>query len=99
MAYLRIATHPRIFAAPLSADEALANISAIIGLPHVRTISELDGFLDACRYATGATPVRGNLVPDAHLATILFQNGVRVLYSNDRDFMKFSSVDLRDPFT
>jgi toxin-antitoxin system PIN domain toxin len=98
MAYLRIATHPRIFAAPLSADEALANISAIIALPHVRTVSELDGFLDAYRHVTGETPVRGNLVPDAHLATILFQNGVRVLYSNDRDFLKFSSVDLRDPF-
>lgn len=98
MAYLRIATHPRVFAAPLSADEALANISAIASLPHVRTISELDGFLDSYRYVAGDTPVRGNLVPDAHLATILFQNGVRVLYSNDRDFLKFPSIDLRDPF-
>jgi len=98
MSYVRIATHPRIFAAPLSAEEALANISAIAALPHVRTISELDGFLDAYRHVTGNMAVRGNLVPDAHLATILFQNGVRVLYSNDRDFLKFATIDLRDPF-
>lgn len=98
MAYLRIATHPRIFGAPLSADEALGNISAIVTLPHVRTISELDGFLEAYHHVAGDMPVRGNLVPDAHLATILFQHGVRRLYSNDKDFLKFRSLDLRDPF-
>ena len=98
MSYLRIATHPRIFAAPLSPDEAFGNVAALLGLPHVRAVSELDGFLDAYKHVTGATPVRGNLVPDAHVATILFQHGVRTLYSNDRDFRKFSSIDLRDPF-
>ncbi|HLZ02641.1 MAG TPA: TA system VapC family ribonuclease toxin [Bradyrhizobium sp.] len=98
MSYLRIATHPRIFSAPLSPDEALANISALLSLPHVRAVSELDGFLDAYRHVTGETPVRGNLVPDAHLTAILFQHGVRTLYSNDRDFRKFLSIDVRDPF-
>ncbi len=98
MSYVRIATHPRIFAAPLSPDEALANITALVGLPHVRAVSELDGFLDAYRHVTGETSVRGNLVPDAHLAAILFQHGIRTLYSNDRDFRKFEWLDVRDPF-
>jgi toxin-antitoxin system PIN domain toxin len=99
MSYLRIATHLRVFSAPLSPDEALGNVSALIGLPHVRTVSELDGFVEAYKQVAGETPVRGNLVPDAHVATILFQHGVRTLYSNDRDFRKFQSVDLRDPFS
>ncbi|HXW29277.1 MAG TPA: TA system VapC family ribonuclease toxin [Xanthobacteraceae bacterium] len=99
MSYLRIATHPRIFSAPLSPEEALGNVSALLGLPHVRAVSELEGFLDAYRHVTGEKPVRGNLVPDAHLATILFQHGVRTLYSNDRDFRKFPSIDVRDPFS
>ena len=99
MSYLRIATHLRIFSAPLSPDEALGNVSALIGLPHVRTVSELDGFVEAYKQVAGETPVRGNLVPDAHVATILFQHSVRTLYSNDRDFRKFQSVDLRDPFS
>lgn len=99
MSYLRIATHPRIFSAPLSPDEAFGNISALIGLPHVRAVSELDGFLDAYRHVAGDIPVRGNLVPDAHLATILFQHGVRTLYTNDRDFRKFQSLDVQDPFS
>ena len=32
MSYLRIATHPRIFAAPLSPDEAFGNVSALLAL-------------------------------------------------------------------
>jgi uncharacterized protein len=99
MSYIRIATHPRIFAAPLSPDEALGNVAALLELPHVRAVSELEGFVDAYKHVTGDTVVRGNLVPDAHLATILFQHGVRTLFSGDRDFRKFHSLDVRDPFS
>ena len=98
VSYLRIATHPRIFASPLSPEQALDNVSSLIELPHVRAVSELDGFLDAYRQVVGSTPMRGNLVPDAHLAAILFQHGVRTIYTNDRDFLKFSSLEVRDPF-
>jgi predicted nucleic acid-binding protein len=41
--------------------------------------------------------VRGNLVPDAHLATILRQHGVGTLYTSDRDFLKFGFLEVRDP--
>jgi len=98
MAYLRIATHPTIFAAPLSPTEAFDNISAFLSMPHVRAISELDGFADAYKHVTNGLVVRGNLVPDAHLAAILFQHGIHTLYSSDRDFRKFSHLDVRDPF-
>jgi len=99
MSYLRIATHPRIFSAPLSSDEAFGNVSALVALPHVRAVSETDGFLDAYKHVAGEMPVRGNLVPDAHIAAILLQHGVRTLYTNDRDFWKFQSLDVRDPFS
>jgi hypothetical protein len=62
-------------------------------------VSELDNFLDVYKHVAGEVPVRGNLVPDAHVAVILFQHGVRTLYSNDSDFRKFPSLDLRDPFS
>jgi uncharacterized protein len=42
--------------------------------------------------------VRGNLVPDAHLAALLRQHGIRTLYTNDSDFRKFSFPDVQDPF-
>jgi toxin-antitoxin system PIN domain toxin len=99
MSYLRIATHPGIFSSPLTPAEALRNVDALVGLPHVRLLAEEDGFLETYREVTGSFPVRGNLVPDAHLAALLKQHGVRTLYTRDGDFRKFSFLDVRDPFT
>jgi predicted nucleic acid-binding protein len=42
-------------------------------------------------------PTRGNLVPDAHLAAVLRDNGIAAIYTNDRDFRKFAFLDVRDP--
>lgn len=47
---------------------------------------------------TARFPVRGNLVPDAHLAALLLQHGVRRLYTVDRDFRKLYFHDVADPF-
>lgn len=98
MSYLRMATHPRLFGAPLTPAEALSNIQGLAPLPHVRLLAEEDGFLDVYREVTSAFPVRGNLVPDAHLAALLKQHGVRTLFTRDTDFRKFAFLDVRDPF-
>ena len=98
MSYLRIATHPGIFSAPLAPAEALGNVDALVGLPHVRLLAEEDGFLEIYREVTATFPVRGNLVPDAHLVALLKQHGVRTLYTRDGDFRKFPFLDVRDPF-
>jgi predicted nucleic acid-binding protein len=73
-------------------------ILSLLSLPHARAVSELEDFLDAYAHVVGDVAVRGNLVPDGHIAAILFQHGVRTLYTNDRDFRKFESLDVKDPF-
>ncbi len=98
MAYLRIATHPRIFASPLTPDEAEANVDRLLALPRVRALGEGDGFWTAYLTRTIETPVRGNLVPDAHLAALLLEHGVETLYTRDRDFLKFPGLRVEDPF-
>ena len=98
MSYLRIATHSRIFESPLAPAEALGNVEALARVPHVRLLSEEPGFLDVYREVSGAFPVRGNLVPDAHLAALLRQHGVKTLYTRDTDFRKFAFLEVRDPF-
>jgi toxin-antitoxin system PIN domain toxin len=96
--YLRISTHPSIFSSPLAPAEALGNVEALARLPHVRFLAEEPGFLDVYRDVTGRFAVRGNLVPDAHLATLLRQHGVTKLFTRDADFRKFDFLDVRDPF-
>ena len=98
MSYLRIATHPGIFSSPLTPAEAMRNVDGLVALPRVRLLAEEDRFLEVYREVTGSFPVRGNLVPDAHLAALLKQHGVRTLYTRDGDFRKFPFLDVRDPF-
>ena len=97
MSYLRMATHPSIFERPLTHDEAMRNVEALLSLPHCRVIGEEEGFWDTYRKTTADVPTRGNLVPDAHLASILVGHGVTTLCTHDRDFRKFSFLDVRDP--
>jgi uncharacterized protein len=97
MSCLRIATHPSVFGRPLTHHEAMANVETLLTLPHTRFLAEDNGFWEVYRELTAKVPTRGNLVPDAHLAAILRQHGVRTLYTHDRDFLKFPFLDVRDP--
>jgi uncharacterized protein len=96
MSYVRMATHPNLFERPLTHDEAVANIQALLNLPHCRVIGEQDGFWTTYRNVTADVPTRGNLVPDAQLVSILLDYGITTICTHDRDFRKFS-VKVRDP--
>ncbi len=98
MAYLRIATHPGVFDQPLTHEEASANVEALLRCPHVRVLTEAEGFWAVYRATTAAVPTRGNLVPDAHLASLLRQHGVRIIHTHDCDFRKFDFLRVADPF-
>jgi toxin-antitoxin system PIN domain toxin len=97
MAYLRIATHPAILPRPLASRVAMRNVEALLDRPHVRAPGEADGFWPIYR-TTAGEQLRGNDVPDAHLAGLMRQHGVRLIYTRDRDFRRFDGIDARDPF-
>ena len=98
MGYLRMATHPAIFAAPLSPRQAEQNVANLVALPQARVLAEKEGFLEIYREITGTVVVRGNLVPDAHLAALLRQHRIGRVVSHDRDFRKFDFLEVEDPF-
>ncbi len=98
MAYLRIATHPAVFESPLPPDEARANIAALLGRGNVRAPGEGRDFWRAFGTVADSLPLRGNLVPDAHIVALMRQYGVETIVSHDRDYRKFDGIKLRDPF-
>lgn len=98
MAYLRIATHPAIFDRPMSPDDAMANIDGLVTRPHVRSPGERTRFWNVYREVAEDTVVRGNLVPDAHVVTLMRQHGVSEIWSHDRDFRQFEGIRVLDPF-
>lgn len=98
LAYMRVSTHPAIFDHPLSHADARANLEGLLALPHIRTVGEGDRFWD--RFAEVADDVAptGNLIPDAHLVALMLENGVRTIWTRDRDYRLFSGIRVHDPF-
>ena len=97
MGYLRIGTHPGILPRPLAPRDAMANVSDLLALPHVRSPGEGEGFWDLFRATAGGNR-RGDDVPDAHLATLMRQHGVALIYTRDRGFRRYNGIQIRDPF-
>jgi len=97
MGFLRIATHPLIFPNPYTPTQAAAAITGLLDRPNVRTRAESDGFWGMYG-STADHQTRGNHIPDAHLAALMRQYGVTVIYTRDRDFRRYDGIDARDPF-
>lgn len=95
MGYLRLATHPAVFDNPGDPAEIVENITSMVGLPHVRAPGESDQFW--AHYRRVGIGLRGNLVPDGHLVALMRAHGVRVIYTRDRGFRRFESIEPRDP--
>ena len=95
---MRIATHPSIFRQPLPPAKALGDVEALLRLPHVRPIGEEEGFWRVLTEEAERVGIRGALVTDAHVAALLKQHGVKVLYTSDSDFRRFAFLEVRNPF-
>jgi toxin-antitoxin system PIN domain toxin len=97
MAYLRVATHPAVFARPLATSEASGNIDQLLSRPHVLSPGEQSGFwMRYLEVAQDAKPA-GNLVPDAHIVALMRENDVKTIWTHDRDFRRFRGIVVHDP--
>ena len=98
MAYLRIATHPGVFDSPLTLTDAMGNVESLVTRPHIQTAGEQPRFWDRYRGIAVDSDARGNLVSDAHIVALMGENGVRAIWTHDRDYRRFPGIDVRDPF-
>ena len=98
MAYLRISTHPAIFSRPLSLETAIGNVEALARLPHIQMPGEHERFWPRFQEVALEADARANLVSDAHLVALMRENGVGSVWTHDRDYRRFPSIDVRDPF-
>ena len=96
--FLRVTTHPRIFAAPTPLSDALDFIAALTERANFLTVypgaRHSSIFADLLR----ATHARGNLVPDAYLAAMAIENRGEWV-TTDGDFARFPDLRVLDPRT
>ena len=96
LAFIRIATKPGLFPRPLSVTEANEQISCWLEAPGAHLIAP-----SATHHLTLARLLEqvgrgGDLVPDAHLAAIAYENRATVI-SYDSDFGHFPGVRWSSP--
>lgn len=96
--FLRIVTHPRIFAPPTDLDQAIEVASAIRGRPNCVTVDpgrrHWDIFTRLCRDAG----VKGGLVTDAFFAALAIETGSEWI-TTDRDYARFPGLHWRHPLS
>ena len=95
--FMRIVTHPAIFAPPSTIERATSFVDQLRRRPQCVSVApgprHWGVFTALCRQA-GAT---GNLVPDAYLAAMAIESGCEWI-STDRGFARFSGFRWRHPF-
>jgi len=96
--YLRVVTHPRVFAPPTDVDLALADLDRLAACPSVHFLGEGPSHLAQLRLAVRSGRATGNLVHDAHIAALVVEHGVHELLTTDHDFARFPGVRARNPF-
>jgi hypothetical protein len=96
--FLRVVTHPRVFDPPTSIDRALEDLESLLDSPSLQLLGEGPAHRSHLVRAVRGGAASGNLVPDAHIAALAVEHGVRELLSADRDFARFPGLRVRDPF-
>lgn len=96
LAFVRVSTHPRAAQQPLEPQDAwryvqdwLASDAAWIPAPTLRHADVLGDLV-------GRYQLRGNLLPDAHLAALAIEHGLTVV-SADTDFARFREARWHNP--
>lgn len=93
--FVRVVTHPRVFSPPTSLEIALTYVTHLLESPGVRLLTPGPSFPTLFAEACRAGGIRGNLVFDAQIVAVCREHGVATLLSEDRDFVRFSSIDVQ----
>jgi len=95
-AFLRISTHPRASARPLSATAAWSLVEAWLSAPASWIPNPEGRFGEILSELVVRHDLTGNLIPDAMLAALAIEHGLTVC-SADSDFARFDEIAWSNP--
>jgi uncharacterized protein len=91
LGFLRLSTRSGIFGQPLTVDRALELMNAWLDHPAARMIAPTERHAAVLSGLLLARGRGGNVVSDAHIATLAIENGAE-LGTFDRDFEQFAGL-------
>ncbi len=92
-------THPRVYHPPVPHSIAVKDIQAILSSPSLLLLSETDRHAQVMERMILASGATGNLMHDAHVASLCLEHGVTELITGDRDFHRFPGIRVRNFFS
>ena len=94
--FIRVVTHPKVFAKPSKLADALAFADQLRDQPNCIVVEPGPRHWEIFRRLCVENGVRGNLVPDAYLAALAIESGCEWV-TTDRDFSRFPGLRWRHP--
>ena len=94
--FVRVVTHPKVFARPSSIADALAFAEQLRGQPNCILVEPGPRHWEIFRRLCLESGAKGNLVPDAYLAALAIESGCEWI-TTDRDFSRFEGLRWRNP--
>lgn len=95
--FLAVVTHPRVYAPPTPLARALDQVDAWLESPTLALLTESAEHWSTLRALLAGGRIAGAQVHDARVAALCRQHGVRELWSADRDFSRFSGLNVVNP--
>ena len=96
LAFVRIATDPRVYTTPMSSSDAIGIVTRLLQLPNVSLVNPSDRHWAVFAAVAADGQARGPMLMDAHLAALVIEHGA-ILATADRDFRRFTGLRLVDP--
>ena len=96
--FLRVVSHHRIFHPPSPILEALEDMKRILDSPSLQMLHETPDHWSILTRVLDESGASGNLIHDAHIAALCIEHGVSELITADRDFARFPSLRIHNPF-
>jgi toxin-antitoxin system PIN domain toxin len=96
VSFARLATSSRIVRRPVGVDEALAFIDSLRSGPGTEQAEPGPGYAEIFTRICSEGELRGNDIPDAHLAAVAIEHGA-LLATHDRGFERFPDLRTVDP--
>ncbi len=96
LAFVRIRTHPRAYDRPLTGPQAWDRVTDWLAAPAAWVPQPTERHAAVLGALVTRHQLRGNAMPDAHLAALAVEHGVAVC-SADTDFARFDEVRWIDP--
>ena len=96
--FLRITTHPRVFASPWSVTDSWAFVDALLLSPGLEGLRHTDRHPEIARQTLKELPdLAGNLLHDTDTAVLMREHGIRRICTRDTDFHRFPFLEVIDP--